>query len=208
MIDDVVFYKGIDHLGRLFGAIKPDSIDIYKRYLNDLSNEEFIESAQRMIKDRRYKDFPTVADILYYAGRDIESIAKDAIEKLKRAVKKFSDYESISFSDGTLNAVISNFAKWQDIRSWSNEDWNYNYKRLVDLYSAYKRNGTTEDRVKGVDEQRGHKYRIRRIQEIGQKPILSEIQIPLHKSALLRLEDNEDMTIDFSEIYKILNEGD
>lgn len=176
--------------------MKKEAIDIYRSHLSDLSDSHLSNAIERCFKERKFKDFPTIADIRYYAGVDLETIAKDAIEKLKRAAKKLGDGDSIAFTDKTLNAVAAGYDKWSNICAWGPDDWSYNYKRLVELYGVYKRNGTTEERIKGHYESLGHRFLIKYVGEVGQKVVVSEYQVPEKKSALLSYQDIINQIID------------
>jgi len=195
-VNKQIFSQGLAYLGKNFEAIKPDAIDVYKLHLDDLGDQQFFDACKKLVEERKYKSFPTVAEIRYYAGIDLESISRDAIEKLKKALKRFPDCYSLCFSDKTLNAVANDYGNLEDMKRWGDEAWSYNYKRLIDLYSSYKRNGTTAERIKGHDERINHKYRIKYIGETGELPTTSEEQIPEKKSALLSYQDVINQIVD------------
>jgi len=166
-MDRKVFKEGTAYLSTVFESIKPEAISIYERHLNDLTDDEFREAIKKCIENRTYRDFPSIADLRHYAGKSLNSIADNAISKLKRLATKVCETNSVEFTDKTLNAVASRFAEWKVITDWSEEDWSYNYKRLIDLYKSFKLQNVQEDRVIGYDEERGLPYRLHRVFEIG-----------------------------------------
>ena len=162
-----VFKEAIAYRSTVYEAIKPEAVDVYNRHLNDLSDDDLRGAVKKCIENRRSRDFPSIADIRYYAGKDLNSIADNAISKLKRVAQKKSDCNSIQFSDRTLNATAARYADWVQISDWSEEDWSYNYKRLMDLYKSFKRQGVEEEKIVGYDEQRNLPYKLHKIGEIG-----------------------------------------
>lgn len=166
-MDENQFSDAIAVLTGIYGEITQGKIRVYWQFLNDLTTEELVNAIGELVRGYKYKTFPSVADIRYYAGKDLESVSKDAIAKLKRLAQSKSSYPSVCFSDKTLNAVASQYAKWSEMSAWTGEEWGYNYKRLVDLYSEYKRSGIGAERIVGYDEEHGLPFKIRFVQEIG-----------------------------------------
>lgn len=169
-----VFDEGIAYLSTVFESIKPEAISIYERHLKDLTDDEFRSAIKKCIENRSYRDFPSIADIRHYAGKSLNSIADNAISKLKRLAMKVCEINSVEFSDKTLNAVASRFAEWKVITDWKEEDWSYNYKRLMDLYKSFKLQDVQEDRIIGYDEERGLPYRVHKVFEIGVNMVTTE----------------------------------
>ena len=167
-----VFNEAMAYLSGFFGELTTEKYSGYKRHLSDLTDDHLRTAVKKCVEDRVYSTFPSVADIRYYAGVDMESVAKMAIVKLKRAISKISEYKSISFSDKALNAVVNHYGKWTDIKTWTEEDWGYKEKAIRELYISFIRSRVGEDRIKGHDEVLGHEYKVVYIGEIGESVLV------------------------------------
>ncbi len=90
---NMIFGKFINYYG---GKIRREKQELYYLALKDLSREEFMNGFIRLIKDREYTNFPSIAEIRKYSlwlkEEDIETRIHIAKEKLKYAIKKSTRY--------------------------------------------------------------------------------------------------------------------
>lgn len=176
MISKETFMKCIAVLGGTFDSLPKEKAKIYYDNLKYLSESQLSSACGMLLCEYKYKTFPSVADIRYYAGVDLDTMAKMAIVKLKKAIDKVSEYRSLSFSDKALNAVVNYYGKWTDIKHWTMEDWGYKEKAMKELYMSFVRAGVGDEKIKGHDELLGCDYKLLRLGEVGEK-----IEVEYHK---------------------------
>jgi len=160
-------------------------------YLKDIPENAFKNGIKKILENYQYKSYPAIATIRFYCGVDLESIAKNAIEvKLKRACKAVSDFNSLCFTDKTLNLVCNIYKGHSIIKQWSEQDWLFHKKAMRELYSSCLRASNGDNRVKGLYENRintiPHNFKICLLGEVGEK--IKYIEIDKTK----RLVNSED----------------
>jgi hypothetical protein len=111
---NIVFKKIVDYYGS--NKLTKEKQELYYLALKDLSKEEFLNGFIRMIKDREYTNFPSIAEIrkygLWLKEEDVEVRIHIAKEKLKQAIKVFGAYQSVAFDDPSIHAIIDSLGGW------------------------------------------------------------------------------------------------
>lgn len=122
-------------------------------YLNDITSVKFTEGIKRIIQEYKYRNYPSIATIRHYCGYDLTTISKQAINKtLFKAIKRVRDTKTLCFVDKALNAVANRYGGHRVMQFWTQQDWLFNQKAMVELYDSYVRTGTREIKVLGSFE--------------------------------------------------------
>jgi len=122
-------------------------------YLKDIPENAFSNGIKKILENYQYKSYPAIATIRKYCGYDLSTISKQAINVvLFKAVKKVRDTMTLSFVDKALNAVANRYGGHRVMQFWSEQDWLYNQKAMIDLYDGFVRAGVCEDKVVGSFE--------------------------------------------------------
>ena len=118
--------------------------------LKDLSKEEFLNGFIRMIRDREYTNFPSIAEIrkygLWLKEEDVEVRIHIAKEKLKQAIKVFGAYQSVAFDDPNIHAVIDSLGGWVKVCIMKEEELEkfitFEFRKIYKVYlrSSYNIN--------------------------------------------------------------------
>ena len=135
-----VFKRFIDYYG--FEKLSKEKQEIYFLALKDLNKEEFQTGFIRIVKDREYTNFPSIAEIRKYSlwlkEQDIETRIHIAKEKLKVAIKVYGAYQTVGFDDPNIHAVIDSLGGWLEVCTMNIEDLNkfitFEFKKV---YRAY-----------------------------------------------------------------------
>ncbi|WP_435307866.1 DUF6475 domain-containing protein [Sebaldella termitidis] len=138
-----VVYYGEEKLGK-------EKQELYYLALKDLSKEEFLNGFIRMIRDREYTNFPSIAEIrkygLWLKEEDVEVRIHIAKEKLKQAIKVFGAYQSVAFDDPNIHAVIDSLGGWVKVCMMKEEELEkfitFEFRKIYKVYlrSSYNIN--------------------------------------------------------------------
>lgn len=99
--------------------ISPEKINIYCLALSHLTAEQLNNAFINMVRNRVYKSFPQVAEIIQYALGTTENTLNARIviakEMLKKAIVKYGAYGSVQFEDLGIHAIIDSLGGWQKL---------------------------------------------------------------------------------------------
>ena len=135
-----IFKRFVDYYGT--EKLSKEKQEIYFLALKDLSKEEFQTGFIRIVKDREYTNFPSIAEIRKYSlwlkEQDIETRIHIAKEKLKAAIKVYGAYRTVGFDDPNIHAVIDSLGGWLQVCTMNVEDLDkfitFEFKKV---YKAY-----------------------------------------------------------------------
>ena len=122
-----------------------EKLNIYFIALCNLSKEELGKAFISMVKNRVYKGFPQIAEILQYATGTTESELEDRIVIAKRILKNaiipYGSYGSIEFEDKGIHAAIDALDGWQKVCAMQSEELEkFLTFEFGKIYKAYIRN--------------------------------------------------------------------
>lgn len=122
-----------------------EKINIYCIALSSLSVEQLDKAFISMIRNRVYKSFPQVAEIIQYATGTTESNLDDRVvlakQLLKNVLIRYGSYTSIEFEDKGIHAVIDSLDGWQNLCSMSTDELDkFLTFEFAKVYKAYTRN--------------------------------------------------------------------
>lgn len=145
---NIVFKKIVDYYGN--SKLTKEKQELYYLALKDLSKEEFLNGFIRMIRDREYTNFPSIAEIrkygLWLKEEDVEVRIHIAKEKLKQAIKVFGAYQSVAFDDPNIHAVIDSLGGWVKVCMMKEEELEkfitFEFRKIYKVYlrSSYNIN--------------------------------------------------------------------
>lgn len=135
-----IFKRFVDYYGT--EKLSKEKQEIYFLALKDLSKEEFQTGFIRIVKDREYTNFPSIAEIRKYSlwlkEQDVETRIHIAKEKLKVAIKVYGAYQTVGFDDPNIHAVIDSLGGWLQVCTMNVEDLDkfitFEFKKV---YKAY-----------------------------------------------------------------------
>ena len=135
-----IFKRFVDYYGT--EKLSKEKQEIYFLALKDLSREEFQTGFIRIVKDREYTNFPSIAEIRKYSlwlkEQDVETRIHIAKEKLKVAIKVYGAYQTVGFDDPNIHAVIDSLGGWLQVCTMNLEDFDkfitFEFKKI---YKAY-----------------------------------------------------------------------
>ena len=119
--------------------------NIYYLALSHLTVEQLNGAFISMIRNRVYKNFPQVAEIIQYATHTTESELDDRIvlakQMLKNTIVRYGSYGSVEFTDKGIHAVIDALDGWQNLCTMSADELEkFLTFEFPKIYKAYSRN--------------------------------------------------------------------
>lgn len=126
------------------GDMSKEKINIYYLALSNLTVEQLNSAFISMVRNRVYKNFPQVAEIIQYATHTTESELDDRIvlakQMLKNTIVRYGSYGSIEFKDKGIHAVIDALDGWQKMCSMSSDELEkFLTFEFAKIYKAYTR---------------------------------------------------------------------
>ena len=126
------------------GDMSKEKINIYYLALSNLTVDQLNSAFISMVRNRVYKNFPQVAEIIQYATHTTESELDDRIvlakQMLKNTIVRYGSYGSVEFKDKGIHAVIDALDGWQKMCSMSsNELEKFLTFEFAKIYKAYTR---------------------------------------------------------------------
>ena len=127
------------------GDMSKEKINIYYLALSNLTVEQLNSAFISMVRNRVYKNFPQVAEIIQYATHTTENELDDRIvlakQMLKNTIVRYGSYGSVEFTDKGIHAVIDALDGWQNLCSMSSDELEkFLTFEFPKIYKAYTRN--------------------------------------------------------------------
>ena len=126
------------------GDMSKGKINIYYLALSNLTVDQLNSAFISMVRNRVYKNFPQVAEIIQYATHTTESELDDRIvlakQMLKNTIVRYGSYGSVEFTDKGIHAVIDALDGWQKMCSMSSDELEkFLTFEFTKIYKAYTR---------------------------------------------------------------------
>ncbi len=127
------------------GEMSKEKINIYYLALSNLTMDQLNSAFISMVRNRVYKNFPQVAEIIQYATNTTESELDDRIvlarQIMKNAIVRYGYYSSVEFEDKGIHAVIDALDGWQNLCTMSSDELEkFLTFEFPKIYKAYTRN--------------------------------------------------------------------
>lgn len=164
---NTVFQPFLDYFPT--GDMSKEKINIYYLALSNLTVDQLNSAFISMVRNRVYKNFPQVAEIIQYATHTTESELDDRIvlakQMLKNTIVRYGSYGSVEFSDKGIHAVIDALDGWQKMCSMSSDELEkFLTFEFAKIYKAYTRhNYPVNQYYLGVHDATNGTYNIKHI---------------------------------------------
>ena len=151
------------------GDMSKEKINIYYLALSNLTVDQLNSAFISMVRNRVYKNFPQVAEIIQYATHTTESELDDRIvlakQMLKNTIVRYGSYGSVEFSDKGIHAVIDALDGWQKMCLMSSDELEkFLTFEFAKIYKAYTRhNYPVNQYYLGVHDATNGTYNIKHI---------------------------------------------
>ena len=149
--------------------ITKEKINIYYLALSNLTVDQLNSAFISIVRNRVYKNFPQVAEIIQYATHTTESELDDRIvlakQMLKNTIVRYGSYGSVEFTDKGIHAVIDALDGWQKMCSMSSDELEkFLTFEFAKIYKAYTRhNYPVNQYYLGVHDATNGTYNIKHI---------------------------------------------
>lgn len=159
-------------------GVEPDGekTSLYWKLLKHMTDDDFktaLTGVMREFVPTTANPFPLVSQFLEFSSLNAHGIATKAISTLKAYYRRVGRYESVSFGDVTLHAVVERFGGWPAICAFGDNDWNVNEGRMIETYKTMYQSGSVPDcdHLQGLSEKDAGFYRVYHIDSKNSKMI-------------------------------------
>ena len=140
---NISFKKFLDYFP--VGDMTKEKANIYCLALSNLTAEQLDNAFISMVRNRVYKNFPQVAEIIQYAIHTTENELDDRIvlakQMLKNTIVRYGSYGSVEFEDKSIHAVIDALDGWQKLCAMNSDELEkFLTFEFGKIYKAYARN--------------------------------------------------------------------
>lgn len=109
-------------------------LDIYWNALRDWTIEQFIEAANRAVRELKF--FPKVSELRELIHGDPSDQAERAWMQLLDAIRLYGHITSVLFEDGRIARCVQAMGGWEQVCSWSIDETKYRHAEFTKLYRA------------------------------------------------------------------------
>lgn len=139
--------------------------------------------------------FPVPAQIREALGDSGPRVAQRMMTMLHAAIREHGYYDSVSFGDLALHAVIARFGGWMAVSNWKDDDWKIQEGRFLDAYKVALECGDSGPKyLAGFFEcdntGRGYAKSIPRVIVYDRKEYMATGKIVIHEVAQLEFSDH------------------
>ena len=173
------------------GEMTKEKSNIYYLALSHLTVEQLNRAFISMIRNRVYKNFPQVAEIIQYATHTTETELDDRVvlakQMLKNSLIRYGSYNSVEFEDKGIHAVIDFLDGWQNLCSMSSDELEkFLTFEFAKIYKAYTRHNypVTKAYIGYFDATNG----TMNINKIGYKDMGKTLKLVSNKTQALKLQ--------------------
>ncbi len=168
-----------------------EKLNIYYLALSSLTAEQLNGAFISMIRNRVYKNFPQVAEIIQYATHTTETELDDRVvlakQMLKNSLIRYGSYNSVEFEDKGIHAVIDFLDGWQNLCSMpSDELEKFLTFEFAKIYKAYTRHNypVTKAYIGYFDATNG----TMNVNKIGYRDMGKTLKLVNNKTQALKLQ--------------------
>lgn len=165
------------------GEMSKEKINIYYIALSNLTVDQLNSAFISMVRNRVYKNFPQVAEIIQYATHTTENELDDRIvlakQMLKNTIVRYGSYGSVEFTDKGIHAVIDALDGWQKVCMMSADELEkFLTFEFAKIYKAYTRhNYPVTERYIGFHDVTNGTYNINKIDYINMGKTLCDVEM-------------------------------
>lgn len=123
-----------------------EQIKVYKMLLDDISEENFIQGINTMLRDRVYTNIPSPAEIRKFCLEtredDLNIRIAQAKNKVSNAILSVGTYKTVVFDDPIIHLIIRDFGGWIKIGKLPIEEFEdllkWDFPKLYKAYASRK----------------------------------------------------------------------
>ena len=178
---NISFKKFLDYFP--VGDMTKEKANIYCLALSNLTAEQLDNAFISMVRNRVYKNFPQVAEIIQYATHTTENELDDRIvlakQMLKNTIVRYGSYGSVEFTDKGIHAVIDALDGWQKVCMMSADELEkFLTFEFAKIYKAYTRhNYPVTEKYIGFHDVTNGTYNINKIDYINMGRTLCDVEM-------------------------------
>lgn len=109
-------------------------LEIYWTALKDWPIEQFVESANRAVRELKF--FPKISELIELVEGDPSEQAERSWLQLLDAVRCYGGGCSVWFEDGRIVRCIQAMGGWEQVCMWTVNETKYRHAEFVKLYKA------------------------------------------------------------------------
>ena len=151
MTDEVKFKEYMAVLGEIHGKeISTMISDVYWKVLEPFDDEDCVNVFKKIILELKF--FPKPVDFLVRLQGDQSEMAMEAWLKVVEAIRRYGNYQSVSFDDRVIHSCIEAMGGWPKLCEVLEDDLKWREKEFLRLYPIMKRRGKHPAYLIGLHE--------------------------------------------------------
>lgn len=139
------FAAGMSLLMELYGRmLTAQVLSFYWEQCKNMSDSDFERCLKNIVstfKPTTQCPFPVPSDFAQAIGVSLQDRARNAVGLVKHAIAVCGAWDSVSFNDEALHAIIVRFGGWGAVCRWSDKDWQINSRAFMEAYESAARSG-------------------------------------------------------------------
>jgi hypothetical protein len=153
--DIMDFTKIMCTLSEVYGDGRPPSDlknEVYFSALKQYDIGTLKRGIERMVMTRVFPSFPKPGEIVHEIDGSKEERGVSAWGKVVDAIRRVGPYQSVSFDDPIIHAVIDFMGGWPATGDWLEEELKWKQKEFERLYSIMEARGSDKKYLPGIHE--------------------------------------------------------
>lgn len=154
MLSQQVFSKGLFALSEVYNRNISDTLsEIYYDVLQELTDEQFKNAVNKIIRTNKYPSMPKPAEILEYVHGKPQDEALNAWNTTLEAIRHIGAYKTPIFEDKAISATIEHLGGWIKLCDTDKEEMIWVQKEFEKFYPIMKRKNNESVMLCGITEQ-------------------------------------------------------
>lgn len=118
-------------------------VKLYVATLSQYTISEIRDAADKIIKQRKYSNMPTIGEFLEYIQGNTDEVVDLEVSKIIFAIQRIGPYKSVLFENGTTQAVVEEHGGWPALVNESEKYSNVSFfkKEIAKTYKRLAREG-------------------------------------------------------------------
>ena len=146
MIEKDVFKKGMFALGIMYDKeILPAKLELYYDVLCELTDEQFKNAINQILKTNKFAALPRAAEILEFAQGKASDEPIKAWAKTLDAIRRVGGYRTPNFKDVAINDTITHLGGWIKLCDSTSEELKWIAKDFEKFYPMFKQKPTNSE---------------------------------------------------------------
>ncbi|WP_116963062.1 DUF6475 domain-containing protein [Fastidiosibacter lacustris] len=137
MLDKNIFSSWFTFIENQYGQKDQSFKEIYFEMLNDIETGDFKAGVKKLLSQRVYNSFPTIAEIRNACLVDVDSRAIMAWQAVYDAISRYGAYGTVAFGDKVIHMALEAVGGWHRLCTSTIQQLEFLKKDFAKAYVSY-----------------------------------------------------------------------